>query len=293
MTTNGLTSYTATIPPALAQEWLECMSYFGQRPIDQKRVSYYAREMLVGEWLPGISMALGVLNGSRYLLDGQHRLRAIVESGMTCQFTVIEHPARDEAHLAKMYAEFDVGKGRTIMDTLKPNRLDEGTGLSNTHLRHLVAGIRVLVGGFVQVDSLRIPHREMPDLISEWAPYMVSYLAAIGDRPADISTALDRRTTIAIALPTIRFCREKAEPFWQGVSQDNGLLIGDPRKALRRWMIAHAPKSKMSTTDRTLEVHAVCVYLMTAWNAWFEGREQNILKVYDSRQAIHLHGTPI
>lgn len=69
-----------TITPAMAAEWLRGNTV--NRRIVSNHVERLASEMLAGEWrLTGDCIKL---NGER-LLDGQHRLQAVVQSGVTIQ----------------------------------------------------------------------------------------------------------------------------------------------------------------------------------------------------------------
>ena len=75
-----------SITPDMAMALLESNN-FANRPVSQDRVSEYAEMMQNGRWaLNGETLIFGT-NGE--LLNGQHRLWAIVESGMTVQILVV------------------------------------------------------------------------------------------------------------------------------------------------------------------------------------------------------------
>src|ERR1700756_4533070 len=69
-----------TITPAQAAEWLKGNTV--NRRLVLHHVERLASEMLAGEW--GVTRGFIKVNGDR-LLDGQHRLQAIVQSGVSIQ----------------------------------------------------------------------------------------------------------------------------------------------------------------------------------------------------------------
>ena len=77
------------ISPALAAQWLKGNK--GNRPISKATVSAYAEDMKNGAWaLNGETIKISFdANGEPITVDGQHRLYAIVQSGVTIQSCVV------------------------------------------------------------------------------------------------------------------------------------------------------------------------------------------------------------
>ena len=72
------------VTPVIAARWLK--NNFGNRPLREDTVKAYARDMINGVWVPthqGIAF-----NDEDALIDGQHRLSAIVLSGCTVRMMV-------------------------------------------------------------------------------------------------------------------------------------------------------------------------------------------------------------
>jgi len=98
-----------TITPESAAKMLE-HSVGNFRKIDRGRVSKYAAEMTSGKWM--FNGETIKLNGTS-VIDGQHRLAAVVKSGVTIECVVIRN-------LDKMTGvTIDCGKGRTLSDWVK------------------------------------------------------------------------------------------------------------------------------------------------------------------------------
>lgn len=96
------------ITPELAAEYLACCR--GNRPLRKSHVRALADAILRDEWKTthqGIAFATG---GA--LLDGQHRLHAIVESGRTVSMVVARNVD------ANSFAAMDIGAKRSISDAL-------------------------------------------------------------------------------------------------------------------------------------------------------------------------------
>jgi len=121
------------IAPDLALEWLE-QTNTNNRKVSQKHVDRLARDMTEGKWvLTHSGIAFGP-DGT--LLDGQHRLWAIVESGVSVEMFVWRN-VEPEAMMT-----IDCGKTRSMADIL--NIAGENGEINNHHL----ATLRAMLGGF-------------------------------------------------------------------------------------------------------------------------------------------------
>lgn len=104
----SVTTSIKKITPAMARAMLE--SNTGNfRPVNQSRVRRYASDMLTGKWwLNGEAIKTnGVM-----LLDGQHRLHAIIMSGKTIETVVVDGLETDSA------ISMDKGAPRTLASWL-------------------------------------------------------------------------------------------------------------------------------------------------------------------------------
>lgn len=73
------------ITPALAVEWLKTSK--GNRTINNDRLTRYASEMMQGRWMLN-GEAIG-FDEDLCLIDGHHRLHAIIRSGVTIESVVV------------------------------------------------------------------------------------------------------------------------------------------------------------------------------------------------------------
>jgi hypothetical protein len=106
------------VTPDLAKRWLH--HNLGNRSLRDTTVEAYARDMIGGEWLlnhQGIAF-----NDQERLIDGQHRLAAIVRSGVTVTLLVSHGwPSKPQGSKskAKLMDTVDRGAPRSLKDLLE------------------------------------------------------------------------------------------------------------------------------------------------------------------------------
>lgn len=104
-----ITANWVNVTPALAEQWLKVNG--GNRNVRQHKVNSFARAQQEGRWRQthqGISF-----DENNALLDGQHRLMAIVKSGVTVRMLVTYGQPRDNMKV------IDRGSIRSTADTLR------------------------------------------------------------------------------------------------------------------------------------------------------------------------------
>lgn len=84
---DGRTVRLLSVSPKLAQTWLDSVNT-RNRSINPRRVDEHARAMAAGTWV--ISNDAIAFDNEGQLINGQHRLSAIVKSNTTQMFVVIE-----------------------------------------------------------------------------------------------------------------------------------------------------------------------------------------------------------
>jgi hypothetical protein len=103
-----IVSEVATITPECATQWLRANK--NNRPVRRRHVAFLASEILAGNWqLNGQAI---VISEDEQVLDGQHRLMAIIESGRQIR-TMVVYGVDKEA-----FKTIDTGAVRTGADAL-------------------------------------------------------------------------------------------------------------------------------------------------------------------------------
>lgn len=117
-----VTRKTIQVDPACAERWLaHNVSNRRQRPAQIKRIS---EAMAAGEWLNTEDPVKFDEDGN--LIDGQHRLRAVIRSGCTVEMTVVRGLPRQVQDVV------DIGATRTASDALQVRGFKHGAMLAAT-----------------------------------------------------------------------------------------------------------------------------------------------------------------
>lgn len=95
---------TETITPEKAMTYLKTSE--GNRPISDVYVKSYADTMRKGKWLLNGMCIIFDENG--HLIDGNHRLHAVIEAGIPVRFDVCRGASKDS------FVTYDCGRHRTI-----------------------------------------------------------------------------------------------------------------------------------------------------------------------------------
>lgn len=277
------------IGPELAQRILSEALYKNQRKVYRHHVVLLADDMRRKRWTAGSQICFVLFHGRLYLVNGQHRLHAVIESGEEIEFQILIEAADDEAQLAAIYYRFDrKQRARTTAEVLNAAGVAERFGLSKTAAKATFEAAGLISNGFrranYQQDPLKARSDDLRlDAARAWWEFGAEYDRLI--EPADKVTKgkLFSSGVVAVALVTLKYQQERAVSFWGGLAEDDGLRSGDPRKTLRRDLLNRSLSSGSPITP--VQVPAL------AWNAFYAGRSLKIIKVYDEA-AVRIAGTP-
>lgn len=236
------------VSPDVARRWLGKNTH--NRHVRAKHVQRLARDMATGNWLvTGESIKF---NGDGSLLDGQHRLLAVIESEATVDMFVIRglpSAAQDV---------MDTGAKRQCSDALHLN------GFSHSSL--LAAGIRLAInwqggyfnhahqGGIEPVTNSEVLAfaEANPDIVILAANAGSDWCKKIPAKPAVV---------LFTAWATARINDEQSQRFYTDLAEYHTAGPGDPKAALLR---------RLTTIARTRELvraPAQADLFFRAWNA--------------------------
>jgi hypothetical protein len=280
-----------TVTPEMAMQWLEQFKLEGQRQIRKPVVARYAQMMLTGEWRPGTQIALSANgDGHTYLINGQHRLSAVIESGTSQVFAVL---TRDEnIEQARMSYQYDdLQSRRSVYDAVRVSGLSDKTGISDVDIRVLASAVICIATKFVTTGTVNPSKRK--ELILEWEETFKNYrllLSRVGitRNRADRFTIVSNRTPIvASAIYTLRYQREIAENFWQTVFAPENISSKSPEVKLREFLIAYRDKSG-GQQSRRMQINAIA----RTWAAAYMGYEIKQIKFNSSLPSPLFIGCP-
>lgn len=257
---SGMTTRRTQVSPKLAAKWLDASAGVKQRTIRQARVDKLIHAIQSDQWRvthQGIALA-----SDGYVIDGQHRLTAIVRSGETVEM-LVTYNADPET-----FDVIDTGAARSPADALKIE------GFGNVNI--LAAAVRAVLTYDDVVgttDSWQTASKLITSAdIVEWLrdeehAEVVHPATATATR---VATALGRYglTTVITAITLLVNTRESdigtatyAE-FMERLSDGVMLPPNSPILALRRWFIAETGYAKVSATHRQSTAIAVTIKAM-------------------------------
>lgn len=248
------------ITPQIAAAYLE--GNVLNRNIRQFAVQAYARDMTEGNWqLTGEAIKFSP-DGT--LLDGQHRLWAVIEANLPVQMFVVRGI---EPEARKV---MDSGMKRPASDMLTLAGYPCATLLAAT----ANLGLYMETDGTVSAASgsrrTRYSHTE----IMEWVQDNPSAVDSVRLVASTLGKAMDAPpTAIAYAHWVLyRINPTECERFFDGVAQMKTDGRGDPRLAMTR-MFATARR------NRVVVSHTVAIsVIFRAWNAWRRGKSLTAIR---------------
>jgi len=281
--------YWQTVTPAQASAWLE-FTYVHQRPLSALQVNTLALAISEGRFTTN-TIKFCLLNGSRHLVNGQHTLRAIIKSGCVVKLPVMDFTVSSENELAEMYAHEDIGRRRTMADSLRAYDVVASTGLSLTYINYLVAALRHIKSNFGENGPAykRITHDDLVFWVSFWSWEMRQVLNLLDGGGRDARNMILKRGTLDVALITLRFAPDKAREFWRQVIISDGLDRFDPRLKLREWLLLKATKrGDVHTGIPPAKISRASIH---AWNTWMEGGKLRRFNIEVRPEPVKILGT--
>lgn len=283
---DNLSAYVVDVTPALAEELL-ALNFEHNRGQRAGWVKRWRNALETGEFFEGSVIRLNYLAGSYILTDGQHRLAAIVESGITATMTVVICEQASAGDVRTDYALLDsFGQKRSQADVI--TALDSaGEIKTGSLLTSYAAAARVIKANFTNTSKVEFSRLEIYPLLRDYASEIELTREWIKPGGDSASRGFVRAGVLAVALITARHAdADKARSFWSEAVQDDGLRKHDPRKKLNEYLRVPAP-SGGSQQMTTAAVAAKC------WNAHIAGEEIIQLKIPASVPPIALTPYPL
>lgn len=276
------------IAPDLAERILTERVYDRQRPVERFHVTLWADMLRRGQFGGGRQIWFGLLNGRLHLVDGQHRLHAVVAAGIAAEFQVSVFPVTSEDELRELYISFDrVGRPRTVAEVIGAMNLHTEHGLSKQVATSLYRAAILLEFRFNPPHHTADPIgvRSDNERLRYAAPYWQTaavYEAAIKSAPASVRQRLRSPQVLAVGVATLKHQPELARIFWKTLADNDGLRRGDPRHTL---LLALGERTFERVGNTGSRLAAL------AWNAYFEHRQINSIKAA-SGSVVRIAGTP-
>lgn len=271
MTTTKVTARieSLNVGPDLASLILEGNE--GNRPIRDTRVEAYARAMAAGNWTLSDSMIC--ISNQNKLLNGQHRLKAVIQSGCTVPMTIYWDCPESA------YAHMDAGAKRSASDYLAHR------GVQNT--TNIAALVRLIIA-YRQTGKYSTSLEVGPsfdEIHAEYAKDPDGYQQAVALGRYGKSLLSTTALGSVAYLASEKYAHKTVESFFSSIQVSK---IGDmPKYDPRRTLIEYVVKSKMrNRASIPFEIQANMT--AKAFLKYAQGESCQVLQWKDSEKTIEL-----
>lgn len=220
------------VSPEVARYWLA--NNIGNRALRRTTLNSYVRDMRAGEWVTnhqGIAFA-----EDNTLLDGQHRLNAIVESGTPVLLMISRGwPKHPDGKRVRTMDTVDVGAGRSLSDLLQ---LQHGT----ENPRIVTATARIIAQISCDFKGNHVGRMSMSGLllISSLFPDGIKFVA----ENAPKNKGLRQAEVLGVMAMAYAEWREKVAEFCRLLTTGAGMADNHPILPLRNYLLGDALKAK-------------------------------------------------
>jgi hypothetical protein len=277
------------IAPGVAQRILDEANFPQQRPARAARISKHLERLLGGQWQASMPISFALLpDGTLWLVDGQHRLRAIVLHDAATPVRILIHEVADEAAARRLYAYFDERDSvRNRGEVLDGLGIGTGGTLGKPIRDAAYGALALIANGFEPSRSVTGIARNVVDgrveVFDDWLPEIERWQDIYRMCASSHRSKMKLISTLGVGIYTLRHQPQKAFEFWSGVARNDGLKKNDPRAALINDF--HSRRINSGSSRQGVQAPTV------AWNAFYQGRDLHIVKCV-SDAPIVIQGTP-
>lgn len=251
------------VTPQIAEQWLSANT--NNRQVKKTHVKRMSAAMVRGEWILNGETVKFDANGR--LVDGQHRLRAVVEAGVNVPIEVRYNVPVDA------FATIDTGVVRGAKDALYTHGVGNNTYDIAAAARIAFHGLnssieRVFYGSSVALSNKQVvqfveAHSSLVDLTTELYEREVRKLC-----PLSLAAGV-------FWLIIYKHSRAAVNPFLDAFLSGESLTAEHPAYILRERLIAERIGHSRGTRRRI----ETCAFIIAAWNAYHTGRPLKVLRL--------------
>lgn len=283
---NAIESCIMHVTPDQAMEWLSTCAYDGQRPVRWYRVDLLASALNRGDFRPG-TISFMQVGHEHFLIDGQHRLLALVRAQLPATFNILREVGRSMDDVAAAYGRIDpIGGGRSLTDVYTAHGLVKKTGMTATQVSQTGRAMKLILTGFSQIQgnsNVRLADTTLR-MFDDWYPTARLVFDIITGSRRSLHRSLAKADTLPLLLVIMRYCTAEARPFIEAVAGDDGLQKGTPEKVLVDLLGEGNPKA--------FPPHVFVRYVASCWNAAYDHRSLTLARSGDPVRPIIIRGTP-
>lgn len=255
-----------TITPDVAKEMLKRNP--NNRKLSAKHVNFLAEQMKAGQWLfDGQPIRVSEAGA---LLDGQHRLNAIIKSGFPQDFLLISGINTDA------FKVMDTGKNRTSGDVLTVNGVPYATATGSA-----IKLIRGLQKGQTMESKTRELINSNTEVLNFYKQDSENIDEAVKEAHRlyrEFDRVLEVSVIAGLMYLTTKQHYTQSSHFWNSLCLGTGLDANSPIRLLRNRLI----KDKFSNAKmkKSYKLHLI----IKAWNHYRKGNTPKWLKIMEGEK---------
>ena len=272
---------STTVTPEMAKQLLEKSPDY-QRKIRKSAVATYARMMRNGQW-----ESESVLQTSQgFLVDGHHRLLAVIEAGVPVNFVIVTHNGNDDP--MKRYKTIDQNMPRSLRDVSRVEyaQSESDSVMTMTDRSDLGAAASILESRFFK-QPVKLSNLEKLACTHVWEDEYLRYTEIVG---LQFDNHLISAPYIALACVTLRYQPELAYSFWYGVVTGETDSMTRPHAQLRRFILTTDRKSISNGGGGVAQKYRTATSI-NCWNHHYRSEAIKQLKTPDIAN-LKIEGTP-
>lgn len=245
------------VTPEMAGQWLGHNK--GNRPLAIATVERYQRYQRTGEWL--VNGEGVIIDEADNLLDGQHRLEAVVRSGVPVPMLVVYGVPQ------AAFATLNTGKTRSLADVLAIGNEANARSLAGA-LRLLHRDLQGKLGQFAQARE-KASHAELAALLHDH-PRLRDSLEFVAGK---CKSGLHPASLWAFVHYRIATRHKDADDFFTRVLTQEGIAPRSPESVLNTWFQSKQGRDR----SQAGALHYLAMVIKT-WNAVVTGSPLKQLK---------------
>lgn len=264
-----MNTVTENITPAKAQEYLR--TSIGNRPISKVYVRSYADTMRKGAWmLNGVPI---IFDNEGHLLDGHHRLYAVIEANIPVRFDV-SRGAPSEA-----FTTYDCGRHRNVGQVLAMQ------GVKNYNLVGAIVNSNETLLQYGRLTGNNGNANNKRTLADSYDSYskdpegygkVASYIVGLESRCRVLNGSWAGGLYYYLT-HSGGYSEEEVKPFFDALfdlDSDSIPVVSLLRKAI----------AKAAIEGRKLQAETLWAYLAKSWNAYITGNSPKILRYLETEE---------
>lgn len=242
------------------------------RTLRRNRIRQYAEQIKRGQWQATGEAIKFAKDGS--LLDGQHRLHAIIEAGIPVELLIVQ-----DLDLST-FKVLDSGLSRRPADALKMMGINNSSQKAALVRMYIAVEAGVYTDNSAQMTEL-ITRTDITDFISGNAELVDAAMVASRNVYTHCRGNQPAWGTLYMLIAE-KHGQTEAEMFFKTIADGSNLDAGDPRLAVRNWAVRNTGNKRRGDH---LWVYA------RAWNAYKSNEQIHMMRLpasADTRRDIRI-----